>query len=132
MSRHFRPERTTPEILYPDAVLSGPAEDFANWLRETVSQGAQQGREFVESRGGTAVQELIKTTEFQQILNLVEQKAQEGVKKEVSRNAIQLFALGAAAGALGSVVFKGTAGLVGAGLLAAWAANSLTSTPKDK
>lgn len=75
--------------------------------------------------------QIIKSNEFQRILAEVELSARNAVRKEASENALDLFLLAVAGGALGGMVLKGTTGAVLGGLLAWYSMSKITGKDLD-
>lgn len=75
--------------------------------------------------------QIVKSNEFQRILAEVELSARNAVRKEASENALDLFLLAVAGGALGGMVFKGTTGAVLGGLLAWYSMSKITGKELD-
>lgn len=111
----------------------GDAEKVFN---DVFTDAKEKGTEIVTEHGGKVVTDAIESTDMKKVMVMVENAAGEGVKKEMTKNAPQLFALAVVGGAVGGIIFRGTFGIVGAGLLAAWAGSSLMSNlapaPKKK
>lgn len=106
--------------LWEDLLKIGE-ETATNTVNDTISSG-----------GSKAVDTILKSSDFKKITDIIEQKARDGVKEEASKNAVKLLAFAVAGGAIGGVIFRGTIGIVGAGLIAAWAGSSLIAPPPAK
>lgn len=100
-----------------------------NVITDTGRDAVDKGKEVVADRGAQQVQDFINSTGGKVLLDAVEAKAQQAVVKEVSRNAIALFALAVAGGAIGGIVFKGKAGAGAAVGITGWAIYMLASKP---
>lgn len=75
--------------------------------------------------------QIVQSNEFQRILAEVELSARNAVRKEASENALNLFLLAVAGGALGGMVLKGTTGAVLGGLLAWYSMSKITGKELD-
>lgn len=94
-------------------VLAGPLDQI---FRDVVGAGEK----VITDEGGDAIEKALRTTQFAQVLDAVEGKAREGVKKEASKNALALFGLAVGAGAVGGAIFTGKVGtIIATGLMAA-------------
>ncbi len=91
-------------------LLDNLVNSVRSGVTETGREVAERGREVVADRGSAAVEEMMRSTAFAKVLDAVEAKAQAAVVKEVSKNAMALFGLAIAGGAVGGMVFKGKAG----------------------
>lgn len=118
---------------YPrGSVLVETPDGVSGFLEDLLSAGKQASAGVVESvktSVGTStsdfVQNLIKSSEFSLVLKEVEAAAQKAVVEEASRNALNLFILAIAGGAIGGMVFKGKTGGIAAGVLAVYAASQI-------
>lgn len=115
-------------------------DDLFNVVRDAVTdtgrEAVDRAKDVVEDRGTSEVQNFLNSTGGKVLLQAVEKKAQDAVVKEVSKNAIALFALAISGGAIGGFVFRGKAGLGVATGLAVWSvymiAGGSASAPAPK
>jgi len=80
-----------------------------------------------DSIGGDMATAFVQSTAFGQALQVVENRARAGVIAETQKNAITLMLLALAGGAVGGYVFRGTGGLVAAGLIGFWCVSQLSA-----
>lgn len=97
--------------------VSGWVEDLFSAGQKVVSGGAKAG----SGAASDAVEKALRSSEFNKLLVAVEDKAREGVKKEVASNLPTLAMFTLAGGALGGVIAQvggkaGTAVVVGLAL----------------
>lgn len=104
-------------------------------LIRTGSGLVQSGSSVVQTQGSAVAQQLLHSTEFDQVLNAVQLKAQAAVVEETKKNAVALFALAIGGGAIGGMIFKGWAGAAMAAGLMVWAGSTIVQgaqAPKKK
>lgn len=95
----------------------------------------QSGAGVVQTQGSAVAQQLLRSTEFNQVLDAVQLKAQAAVVEETKKNAIALFALAIGGGAIGGMIFKGWVGAALASGLMVWAGSTIVQgaqAPKKK
>lgn len=110
-----------------DGSVSGVLDDL-------LQQGTTVVKEVQKTTEGVSnpfMEQLIKSKEFQRILAEVETSARNAVRKEASENALDLFLLAVAGGALGGMVLRGTTGAVLGGLLAWYSMSKITGKELD-
>lgn len=81
----------------------------------------------VDLLGSDVASAFVQSTAFGQALDQVEARARAGVVAETQKNAVTLMLLALAGGAVGGYLFKGTTGLVVAGIIGYWAVNQLAT-----
>jgi hypothetical protein len=89
---------------------------------DAVWDGVQQQ---VQSSGGELISSFKDSPQFQEVLVEVEARAKVAVVEETKKNAMTLFLLAMAGGAIGGTVFRGGFGLLAAGGISLWAASRL-------
>jgi hypothetical protein len=123
--------------LFPDENgdfgVDGGLDDLVNagrsLLEDTTREAVDKGKEVVSDRGASAVEQILRSSEFNKVLLKVEDAARQGVVKEAGKNAIALFALAVAGGAIGGTLLKGKIGLGGAAGITLWSMWMLTKQP---
>ena len=105
-----------------DGTVSGVLDDLLSQGQQVLQQ--TQVSELVDS--------LVRSSQFGKVLDEVESSARKAVVEETSKNAMNLFLLAMAGGAIGGALFRGTTGIVAAGLLAAFAASKLSGSEKPE
>ena len=109
--------------------VEGVLDDVVSFVTNTGREVVDTGKDVVADRGAGAVEDMLRSSAFGKVLDAVELKAQEAVVKEVSKNALALFALAVSGGAIGGAIFKGKYGMGAAGGLVIWSMWMLTKAP---
>lgn len=115
-----------------DFSVNGPIDDLLKSVVSTGRDAVDAGKGVVADRGSAAVEEMLRSSAFGKVLDAVEAKAQEAVVKEVSKNALALFGLAVAGGAIGGTIFKGKAGMGIASGITLWSMWMLTKGAAKK
>jgi hypothetical protein len=117
-----------PEVLEPANVAG-----FDDVIRRVLREGESAARETVDSakesvtsRGGTLVEDLLRSSEFNKVLVKVEEAAKKAVIEETKKNALALGGIAVAAGIVGGTFFKGKVGIAVAAALGAAAVFTLS------
>jgi len=105
------------DVLEPDSI-DGFEEAFNAIVQPLVNETRKAAEDTVASRGGTLVEEMLRSSQFNRVIVKVEEAAKRAVTEEVTRNALALGGLSLACGVVGGVFFKGRTGLAVAGGLA--------------
>ena len=101
-------------------------------LEDVFDQGVSVVKEVQKSFEGESKQlldRLLQSKEFQSILGEVDKTARDAVKEESSENALNLFFLAVAGGAIGGMLFRGATGAALAGLLAFYSFSKVSEKP---
>ncbi len=98
---------------------------------EAVQDTVQRGKDVVTGGTATAVEQILRSSEFAVVLDKVEEKARLGVAKEAGRNALALGGVAVAAAAIGGKVLKGDKGFLLALAIGAWGFATLVSTQQS-
>lgn len=80
----------------------------------------------VNQAGEDMANTMIRSTAFARALDQVEARARQAVVAETKNNAYTLLTLSVAGGAIGGLLFRGTAGAIAALGLGWWAVNKLS------
>jgi hypothetical protein len=102
---------------------SGFVDDLFNAVTNVGREVVQDTKNSVTDRASSAIPDLLKSTQGKQLLQAVEAAAQDGVVKEVKKNAPNLMLLAVAGGAVGGALSAklGKTGTVLALVAAGWA-----------
>lgn len=101
-------------------------------LEDALEQGASIVKEVqksFESESNQLLDKLMQSKELQSILGEVDKTARDAVKAETSENALNLFLLAVAGGAIGGMLFRGATGAALAGLLAFYSFSKVSEKP---
>lgn len=77
------------------------------------------------SASGELIESFKSTPQFEELMVEVQARAKVAVVEETKKNAITLFLLAMAGGAIGGTIFRGGFGLLAAGGISFWAASRL-------
>lgn len=85
---------------------------------------------FSSDQSAALVDAMIRSSEFNKVLQSVEDRARYAVVDETKKNAVTLMTFAVAGGAIGGMVFKGYFGTLIATGLAAWAGWRMLAPPE--
>ncbi len=107
------------------------------WLDDLWSAGSKVARDTVKKNSGAASEQLekaLRSSEFGKVLDAVEDKAREGVQKEVAANLPTLVVFTLAGGVIGGTIAEvgGTVGKAAVIGLAVWMGYNLLNKPQAK
>jgi len=111
------------EYVVVPGYLGGPWEDLVSVLTPIAESTVQAGQGVVSDTGGQALNELLKSTQFKQVLDQVEAKARKGAEDVIKKEFFRLGLFAAASGAIGGTILRGTVGnavALGLAVYAAW------------
>lgn len=111
---------------------SGFVDDVFNAVKDVGQGAADDAKRSVSDRAGAAIPDLLRSTQGRALLEAVEAAAQQGVVKEVKKNAPNLMLFAVAGGAVGGALSSklGKTGTVLALATAGWAAWQLMNPSK--
>jgi hypothetical protein len=113
--------------------VGGWADDLIDMIidtgTKTATNAAKKGVSKITDIAPGAVDEVLRSSQFKQVLEAVEARAREAVVVETKRNAINLMLLAVAGGAIGGFVFRGVTGTVAASAIAVFAGYQLMTPP---
>lgn len=107
-------------------------DQFVDFVSSSGSSIINAGSDAARSAGSDAAERILRSSQFSEILDSVEGKAREGVKKEVSENALSLLGVAVASGALGGYLVKNTAGVAVASVIGILAGMKIINNSKNK
>jgi len=119
-----------PQLPDPRKVLDDVLREVTDGAKDTVNESIERGKQVVADRGASAVEQILRSTEFQQVLVKIQDATEERVTEVVAKNALNLMLLAVAGGTLGGIVFKGRVGVVTAAGLAVYAGSKLMQGAK--
>lgn len=90
---------------------------FLEDLQKNLSPLIESGQKVLDQRADAAIQDMLKTQSGKNLLAVVEQKATEGVSKQIKTNLPWLAGLTIAGGAIGGYVLKGSTGAMVGGVI---------------
>lgn len=110
----------------------GLVDDVFNAIKDVGQGVARDTQQSVKDRASSAIPDLLKSTQGKALLDAVEKAAQNGVVKEVKKNAPNLMLFAVAGGAVGGALSSklGKTGTVLALATAGWAAWQLMNPKK--